>query len=319
MWKRFIHDYLSYSNKDRTGTFILLGLIVLCIFIPFLYPYLHHQKQYDQSKFKNEIAQLKLRKSDSLTTKKYYTKNSDADSDRDDFNDFAQPSEKYYPKVQAEVFNFDPNTATPNDWKRLGVKEKIVENIQKYLSKGGHFYKPEDISKIWGLHPEDIKRLTPYVTIEKPEYTKNNPQIKQTTYVPKVIQPLDINIADTTAFIALPGIGSKLAQRIINFRDKLGGFNSVDQVGETFGLPDSTFQKIKSRLISTSAPVKKININTALLDDMKTHPYIRYTVANAIVQYRTQHGNFSSIADLKKIMIITEDIYRKMEPYLTIE
>jgi competence ComEA-like helix-hairpin-helix protein len=317
MWKRFIHDYLSYTSKERVGIFILLGLIVLCLVIPFLYPYLHHEKQYDQSKFKNEIARLKVHKSDSFPGKKYSSKN----FDEDDFNDFVQPSEKIYPKAQAEVFYFDPNTATPNDWKRLGIREKTIQTIQKYLSKGGRFYKPEDIKKIWGLRPEDIKRLLPYVTIslKKTEYAQNNVQSNQALYVPKTIQPLDINTADTTAFIALPGIGSKLAQRIVNFRDKLGGFNSVDQVSETFGLPDSTFQKIKSRLISTNIHVKKININTALLDEMKTHPYIRYNLANAIIQYRTQHGNFLSVGDLKKIVLITDDVYKKVEPYVTIE
>ncbi|MEP6595317.1 MAG: helix-hairpin-helix domain-containing protein [Ginsengibacter sp.] len=317
MWKHFVHDYLSYTNKERVGIFILLGLIIACLFIPFLYPYLYHQKEYNQSKFNNEIARLKLRKSDSSIDKKYPAKN----FEEDNYNDFAQPSEKNYPKIPAEVFSFDPNTATLREWKRLGVKDKTVENIQKYLSKGGHFYKPGDISKIWGLHSEDIKRLLPYVSIEQTtnDHVQNNLQVKPTSYIPKTIQPLDINMADTTGFIALPGIGSTLAQRIIKFRDKLGGFNSVDQVSETFGLPDSVFQKIKGKLISTNIPVKKININTAFLDDMKTHPYIRYNVANAIIVYRTQHGNFLSIIDLKKIMIITDDMYKKIEPYITIE
>jgi competence ComEA-like helix-hairpin-helix protein len=98
----------------------------------------------------------------------------------------------------------------------------------------------------------------------------------------------------------------------------LGGFYDVNQVAETFGLPDSTFQKIKSRLVLTNSAVKNININTALLDDMKVHPYIRYSMANAIIQYRAQHGNFSSIADIKKIMLVTDEIYKKVEPYITV-
>ena len=71
--------------------------------------------------------------------------------------------------------------------------------------------------------------------------------------------------------------------------------------------------------MSTNVPVKKININTALLDEMKTHPYIRYSLADAIIQYRTQHGNFLSVADLKKIITMTDDVYKKVEPYVTIE
>ena len=68
---------------------------------------------------------------------------------------------------------------------------------------------------------------------------------------------IDVNTADTTAFISLPGIGSKLAARIITFREKLSGFYSVEQIGETYGLPDSTFQKIKQYLKLDNASVKK--------------------------------------------------------------
>lgn len=321
MWKRFVNDYLSYSYKERTGIFILLAFIILFIIAPFVYPYFIAKKKYEHNKFDSAIEQLKVIQTDSFRSKKYYSK----DNDEDNFADYSSPSEKNYtPKSVGEVFNFDPNTATAADWKRLGVRDKTIETIQKYLSKGGHFYKPEDISKIWGLHPQDVKRLLPYVTIapKKNGYVKNefadNADLKHTYYVPKTLQLTDVNAADTTAFIALPGIGSKLAQRIINFRNKLGGFYSADQVGETFGLPDSTFQKIKPRLTLSNASVKKININTASLDELKAHPYIRYAIANAIVQYRNQHGNFSSVADLKKIMLVTDDVFKKIEAYVSV-
>jgi competence ComEA-like helix-hairpin-helix protein len=127
---------------------------------------------------------------------------------------------------------------------------------------------------------------------------------------------IDVNSADTAAFIALPGIGSKLASRIINFRDKLGGFYSIDQIGEIYGLPDSTFQKIKPYLKLEKIELKKININTATKDEMKSHPYIKWALANAIVEYRNQHGNFSSLEDLKKISLITDELFNKLEHYL---
>ncbi len=320
MFRRFVNDYLSYTYKERIGIFIISGFILLLIFIPFLFPYFVHTKHYDHTKFDNEIAQLKVQQTDSPYVKKYNNNY----SNEDNYAVFAEPTEKnYFTKENAEVFKFDPNTATPAEWKRLGIKDKTIATIQKYLSKGGHFYKPEDFSKIWGLHPEDIKRLLPYIIIadKKNDYAKANSyttSFTKQTYTPKTFESVDINTADTTLFIALPGIGSKLAQRIINFRNKLGGFYSVDQVGETFGLPDSTYQKIKPRLLLRNSTLKKVNINTALPDEMKAHPYIRYALANAIIQYRTQHGNFSSVNDLKKIMIVTDDIYKKAEPYLTV-
>ena len=100
---------------------------------------------------------------------------------------------------------------------------------------------------------------------------------------------VDINKADTSAFISLPGIGNKLALRIVNFREKLGGFYSIDQIGETYGLPDSSFQKIKPFLKLETSLLKKFNINSATKDEMKLHPYIKWNLANAIVEYRNQH------------------------------
>ena len=107
--------------------------------------------------------------------------------------------------------------------------------------------------------------------------------------------------------------------RIINFRDKLGGFYKAEQVAETFGLADSVFQKIKSRLTLSNSAVKQFNINTASVDELKAHPYIKYNLANAIVQYRTQHGNFASVADIKQIMMVTEEMYSKAAPYLKVQ
>ncbi|MBK8521152.1 MAG: helix-hairpin-helix domain-containing protein [Chitinophagaceae bacterium] len=81
-------------------------------------------------------------------------------------------------------------------------------------------------------------------------------------------------------------------------------------------MPDSVFQKIKGRLVIGNSSVKKLNINTATVDELKTHPYLRYNIANAVVQYRLQHGSFSTVSDIKKIMMITEEIYNKAAPYL---
>ena len=88
---------------------------------------------------------------------------------------------------------------------------------------------------------------------------------------------------------------------------------------ETYGLPDSTFQKIKTKLVFTNTSLKKININTASLDEMKSHPYIRFNLANAILQYKNAHGNFALVSDIKKIMIVTDEIFNKLVPYLTIK
>ena len=317
--KKYLPEYLSYTRKERRGIIAIIVLILLFITLPFLFPFFITSKPVDHIAFEKEIAELKLREDSSTGFKK-------RNYDDDNYIGYNQPSEKkYYDKVlKGELFYFDPNTLPVEGWIKLGVKEKTANTIQNYLSKGGRFYKPEDIGKIWGLHQNQVSRLLPYVRIEVKSTnsfsTSTSPQPYKTYEKPKhTIATVDINEADTSAFIALPGIGSKLANRIIAFREKLGGFYKVEQVAETFALPDSVFQKIKDKLIINNSEVKKININKATLDELKVHPYIRYNIANAIVQYRTLHGEFITIGDIKKIMIITDDIYIKLSPYLTVK
>ena len=227
--------------------------------------------------------------------------------------------------IKGELFYFDPNTVTESEWKKLGLRDKTIKTIENYRSKGGSFYKSEDLQRIYGLHDDEYERLKPYIKIES-----HIPNEESISSKPKnEIQPaktytarysiIDVNTADTTAFISLPGIGSKLAARIITFREKLGGFYSIEQIGETYGLPDSTFQKIKQYLKLDNPSVKKININTASVEEMKAHPYIKYNLADPIVSYRNEHGSFSKIEDIKKVMVVTDEIYKKIEPYLSLQ
>jgi competence protein ComEA len=302
-WK----DYFNFSKKERTGIITLLLLLVLTWFLPALFspsPTFNHQ---DVEAFKKEVALFEQE----ANAQKAAKENIPASYHQQDFSSPA--AEKIV------LFYFDPNTLQQEDWKKLGLKDKTISTILNYVSKGGKFFKPEDLSRIYGLSKNDYERLRPYVRIpekEKQVYAVQEKPAAASSNISRVTQ-ININTADTLAFIALPGIGSKLANRIINFRQKLGGFYSVDQIGEVFGLADSTFQKIKPRLICNAADIQKININSATIEQLKAHPYIKYQIGNAVIQYRNQHGNFQSINDLKQIQIITDEVFRKLAPYLS--
>ena len=312
MLKKFITDYLSFTRKERTGIIVILVLIVFFIVLPFLYPLFFTRKKYDHSAFEKEIASLKIKQADS-------NDRFSSDDREDNYHPYYHSPRKEYSDKSAkgELFYFDPNTLSADGWKKLGIRDKTIATIQNYVSKGGRFRHPEDISKIWGLHEDEVQRLLPYVSIKEDNTEKKYAENKPYERKEHKIEPFDINKADTSVFIALPGIGNKLANRIINFRDKLGGFYKVEQVAEIFALPDSVFQKIKNTLMLHDPVVRQLNINTASIDELKQHPYIRYVLANAIVQYRTQHGKFLAISDIKKIMIVTEELYNKLAPYLS--
>ena len=318
MWKHFLKDYFVFTYKERVGIISIVSIIFLLLLVSYIFPLFIKQKLYSHQEFETEIARLVIEAKDSSKNRSY-SKNFDNGL----YDDYSLAGKKKYEIIKAVVFYFDPNTASSDDWSRLGVREKTITTIQKYISKGGRFKKPEDIAKIWGLSPKDQQRLIPYVSIKtiahEPVVFEKDTYIKPASYSVKKNLSIDVNLADTTAYISLPGIGSKLSQRIIAFRDKLGGFHSVNQVGETYLLPDSTFQKIKPRLFISDTMVKQININLASVEEMKMHPYLRYTLANAIFQYRQQHGNFSSLEGIKKIMLITDEVFNKIAPYLSIQ
>jgi DNA uptake protein ComE-like DNA-binding protein len=154
-------------------------------------------------------------------------------------------------------------------------------------------------------------------TITKEEIARPYKKFKPPRPVKKRIEPFDINSADTSAFIELPGIGSKLAARIVLFREKLGGFYNVQQLREVYGVQDSVYRKIAPYLICTPGNVKKIDINNAEKETLKVHPYIRWQMANALVAYRDQHGAFHSEKDLLKLENIDGDALKKMIPYIS--
>ncbi len=305
-------EHFNFTKKERNGTFALLLLIILFTTIPFILPFFIKKENYNSKKIDTAIATLKLQQTDSAQQHIH----------KGNYLHYETATEqKPIAHLQAEIFYFDPNTLSVEGWKKLGIRDKTILTIKKYLSKGGKFYKPEDISKIWGIRKEEADRIIPFIKIENstthPSYFKNDNTV--TAYTPnkkEIKQLIDINTADTTLFIALPGIAGKLANRIITFRNKLGGFYKIDQIAETFGLRDSVFQLIKPLLIISNTPLAQFNINTATVDEMKQHPYIHYAIANGIVQYRNQHGTFSSVADVKKITLVTDDIFNKMAPYL---
>lgn len=315
---KWMKEYFSFTKKERNAIIILGALALLFSLLPTLFPFLVKN---DIELVVDTVAQRELEALKIIPEKNENLSVAYADAD------LYQPKESRFDRFRnghaaGELFFFDPNTASETDWKRLGLRDKTVQTILKYRSKGGKFYKPDDLQRIYGLREDEYKRLMPYVQLgtskkaaETPEAAtafENRPERKETFLI-------NINQADTAQWKQLKGIGSAYAKRIVNFRNKLGGFVSVNQVAETYGLPDSVFQKIKTQLQIDGSVIRRININSSTVNDLKAHPYISFPVANAIVQYRSQHGQFSAVTDLRKIMIIDESLFQKINPYLTVE
>ncbi|MGN6292715.1 MAG: ComEA family DNA-binding protein [Chitinophagaceae bacterium] len=317
--KQLISEYFHFTRKDRIAILIIaLILLASCLLPSMLENQLLAEKPVTDTGWIAALQQLE--KPESATTERF-----SGERNTKSYDDYVYDRAEggYNNELKGELFSFNPNTLSAEGWKKLGLREKTVKTIRNYIEKGGRFKKPEDLQKVYGLREEEYERLKGYVQIERPApalaEANKTAAVKPVYPSRKEISVVDINTADSAAFEALPGIGPKLAMRIIHFREKLGGFYSVEQVGETFGLADSVFQKIQVYLrLNDVTVIHKININTADLNELRSHPYIRYNLAKVIINFRQQHGTFSAVEDLKRIVAIEVNQFEKMKAYLTI-
>lgn len=301
--KKQLKQYLQFSAKELLIFFILL--LVVAGFL--LYPKLFKTPNTSVA----NISTLESPKNNvNASTKEEYSFNNKQPSNNNQFLNNNTST-----KSSLNPFSFNPNELDYNGFIKLGLREKTIKTILNYRSKGGKFYKAEDFRKIWGLKKEEADVLIPFIVLESnknyslPNYQNN---VKHSA-----LKRICINTASAYEFKSIPALGN-LAFKIVNFREKLGGFTTIQQVAETYGITDSIFNAILPYLTITNNTINQLNINLASEFELSKHPYISKDVARAIVIYRNQHGNYTSVDDLKKIVFLKADIIERIKPYLTV-
>ena len=142
---------------------------------------------------------------------------------------------------------------------------------------------------------------------------------KTTRRSEKTDEIVEINSADTTTFKKLRGIGSGYARMIVNYREKLGGFYSSKQLLEVYKFPAETYEKIKKQLSVDTTLIKKINVNTATVKELKAHPYISYYQALSIVENRdlTPEMRYNCLYDMVVDEDLREEDILRVAPYFS--
>ncbi|WP_448530015.1 helix-hairpin-helix domain-containing protein [Raineya sp.] len=312
--QKVIRNAFGFSQKETNGTILLFAIVGLLLFLPFMQTLLIRQR------FENSANKFFQ---DSIVA---YLEN-------------LQPNnEPIFPEI--ELSPFDPNKISKEEWLKLGLSEKVAQRIENYRKKGGKFRKKEDLLRVYDF-PEDLyQTLEPFITIENVswqkknekksfrQYTRENKQeyserkfiykdsLQNRKDFQQKISKFDLNQADTARLKKLRGIGEKRAMNIIKYREKLGGFASMEQIGEVWGLDSISISSLKKYAYISPNSWKKIAINTASTEDLKNHPYIGFRLANTIVNYRLQHGKFKDETDFAKIKAIDETTLQKLKPYL---
>lgn len=279
---------LYFNRRERAGILVLILLAILVHVIP---------QFFKPVEFGIKETSLLVMMADSLQGKPQKI----------------EPAGKY---AAREKFRFDPNSASPEIWKRLGVNEKTASNILKYRARGGRFRKADDLEKIWGLDSQlvaDLKEYAVFTTVESPAADRFPLREYQ-----RPAKKVEINEADSAEFESLPGIGPKLASRIVQYRNSLGGFYTLEQLKEVYGLKDSFLQKAEPFLYLRAPSTQPVNLNSATEASLRSHPYLR-KFAKVLVEYRKQHGPYTSRQDLRHIMILNDSILARIGHYVAVD
>ena len=284
--KRRIINYLSITKKEWNGLVVLVVLILVILAAPYAYRYFHKDTPIN---FKDiYAASARLRQAGD-------TANEDA------FIDSAQKA------VNPKMFVFDPNHVTSAQWQQLGLSLHQGAVIEHYKIKGGKFFSKADVKKMYSITADDYKRMEPYISL--PEASQGEKAAAG--------QLTELNSADSAKLTTIKGIGPYSAARIISYRNRLGGFVKKEQLKEVYGLDSGVYEQVKNSVYVKASAIKPIKINTISINQLRIFPYLKYKEANAIIEYRIQHGPYNDRADLQNVAILSQVTLHKLEPYIS--
>jgi DNA uptake protein ComE-like DNA-binding protein len=261
-------------------------------------------------------------------------------------------TETVQPADTLQPFIFDPNSAAVDELVSLGLSMRQATTVDNYRKAGGQFRKPEDFRKIYGIDSSLRERLIPFIHIaEAPEgneddaatgragkreragggntatthytgdgihdslsYQKRESGVSREEELPFAV--IELNSADSLLLKSLPGIGDVLSVRIVKYRNLLGGFVSVSQLGEVYGIDSMLVDKLRPLLVADITLIRAVDINNAGYGDLLRHPYISEMEASGIIRYRNRVGTIGSVSELVINRIIDRNRYEKLLPYL---
>jgi DNA uptake protein ComE-like DNA-binding protein len=312
MWK----DFFYFSRGQRTGIIVLVVLIVLVLIANYTLSFFFPVTEKDGTAFLKEAENFKksLVSRDSIRQANWQQQYEERQRQYEEKYKQNSPYKTFDKKVAYTLFSFDPNTTDSTAFVRLGLKPFIASNILKYRKRGGMYRTSADFGKVYGISPEKFKELESYIKIAELKTVKAEAAVAKRADV-----IVDLNSADTTLLMQVNGIGRGYAKGIVRFRQLLGGFVSVAQLSEVFGMRPENLEKIRPYCRVNTDLVQKIKVNVASAERLKAHPYIRFYKGKAIYELRRKKGKLHDITDLKELPELTPDDLVKLKPYLSFD
>ncbi|MFN5984973.1 MAG: ComEA family DNA-binding protein [Fluviicola sp.] len=287
------------TKKTLRGMIIFVIVLVICFILPDIIHFFDKEETF-------QLTQLDIQQKEKINRLTNYKSRSFS------FN----KKQRQYNKPPSK---FNPNDYSIQDWMNLGLSEKqaaVVLKFTRYRLKSN-----EDLKKIFVI-PDQLYVLIKDSTVydvnksQSESYSSfsNNESDNQKSPKSKV----DINSASLEDLMNVRGIGPFFAKQIIKKRDELGGFYTYEQLLEVWKVDEEKLANWSPFLEVNTSKINKLNVNVATIEELEKHPYISWNLANSIVKYKEQNGNYTKIEQLKKSALMTTDLFEKLKPYLSL-
>ena len=223
-------------------------------------------------------------------------------------------------KSSYTIYPFNPNFITDFKGAKLGMSVKQIDRLLAFRKTGKFANTPEEFQKVTGISDSLLMVLSPYFKF--PDWVKNK-QNYTSSYKPynkfaekEALKIIDINVATKADLMKISGIGEALSDRIINQKQLLGGFVSMEQMNDVWGLSPIVIESLNKYFkIATLPNINKININSASIKDLSQFYYFKGPVPRNIVLYRSMNGNLKT-EDLTNIKGFPVDKVKIIALYL---
>ena len=272
-----IKSFFKFSRDQRTGIFVLLMIIIA---LQMMYFFL------DFSSFSKESPEKE----------KWLSLQSHIDSLKKEKLD-------YVPKI----YPFNPNFITDYKGYKLGMSVLEIDRLLAFRKQNKYVNSAKEFQVVTKVSDSLLNAISPYFKF--PDWVNNKKEFKDYQKYPNTafakkekMVVIDINQATQEDLIKIYGIGEAISLRILKFKESLGGFVSMEQMNDIWGLSPEVIENLNTHFkISTMPTVKKIDINNASIKELSLFPYFKYPIAKNIVTFRSMNGDIKNYEDLTKI------------------
>ncbi|PIF61971.1 helix-hairpin-helix domain-containing protein [Flavobacterium sp. ZE23DGlu08] len=272
-----LRSFFNFTREQRTGIFVLFAIIILLQMIYFFVDFGFETKEYPDKQ-------------------KWLSLQSEIDS-------MKRESEKESPKM----YLFNPNFITDYKGYKLGMSVEEIDRLLVFRKENKYVNSPKEFQNVTKISDSLLNVIAPYFKF--PDWVNNKKEFKEYNKYPnkafakkEKIIIIDINQATKEDLIKIYGIGEAISLRILKQKENLGGFVSMEQMKDVWGLSPEVIENLNSHFkVSVLPNIKKIDVNNASLKELSQFYYFRYALAKEIVTYRSMRGNINNIEDLTKI------------------